>query len=113
MDTGYYPKNDGHPTVIALVNSAPIEGTTTTETHTWNTPVFTDTMGRTTLSEMQGVTITHRTYYYKVQLVRPEGEDNSLFECNSNRLGYCIAPANPSNYKTIFTGYATISTDNP
>lgn len=109
-----YSKNDSHPTVIALVDSAPIEGSARTETHTWDAPVFTDDMGRTTLSEKQGVTITHKTYYYKVKLVRPEGKDNPLFECNSSYAsrGYCIAPANPSNYKTIFSGYATISTDN-
>lgn len=115
VDTGYYPKNDGHPTVIALVDSAPIEGSSRSETRTWDAPVFTDEMGRTTLSEKQGITITHTKYYYKVKLVRPEGADNSLFECNSNsnRLDLCIAPANPVNYKTIFSGYATLSTDNP
>lgn len=114
INTGYHSRGDGHPTVIALVDSAPIEGSETTETHTWDTPVFTDDMGRTTLSEKQGITITHKTYYYKAKLVRPEGKYNSLFECNSSieSLDYCIAPENPKNYKTIFSSYATISTNN-
>ncbi|EUK17712.1 hypothetical protein, partial [Commensalibacter papalotli (ex Servin-Garciduenas et al. 2014)] len=114
VDTGYHPKNDGHPTVIALVDSSPIEGSSRTATHTWNAPVFTDDMGRTTLSEMQGITITHTMYYYKVELVRPEGADNSLLKCLSSQdpTEVCIAPANPSNYKTIFSGYSTIATDN-
>ncbi|MDI2111716.1 hypothetical protein [Commensalibacter nepenthis] len=113
VDTGYHPKNDGHPTVIALVDSAPIEGSEESETHTWDAPVFTDDMGRTTLSEKQGVTINYKTYYYKVKLVRPEGKDNPLLKCNSSQdpTGVCIGPENPSNYKTIFTGYATILTD--
>lgn len=115
IDTEENPYYDGHPTVIALVNSSPIEESETTETHTWDSPVFTDDMGRTTLSEKRGVTITHRTYYYKVKLVRPEGKDNPLFTCLSSQdnMRVCIAPANPSNYTTIFSGYATISTDNP
>ncbi|CAI3954795.1 hypothetical protein [Commensalibacter papalotli (ex Botero et al. 2024)] len=114
IDVGDNSKNDGHPTVIALVDSSPIEGSATTETHTWDAPVFTDDMGRTTLSEKQGVTITHKAYYYKVKLVRPEGKDNPLFTCLSSRdnMGGCIAPANPSGYKTIYSSYATISTDN-
>lgn len=99
--------------MIALVDSSPIDGSSKTETHTLNAPVFTDDMGRTTLSEMQGVTITHTMYYYKVKLVRPEGKDNHLLKCDvtSENTGYCIAPVNPSNYKTIFTGYATLSID--
>ncbi|MDI2111714.1 hypothetical protein [Commensalibacter nepenthis] len=114
VDTGYNPKNDGHPTVIALVDSAPIEGSEESETHTWDAPVFTDDMGRTTLSEKQGVTINYKTYYYKVKLVRPEGKDNPLFKClsSNDRMKVCIAPANPSNYKTIFSSYVTITTDN-
>lgn len=114
VDTGYHPKNDSHPTVIALVDSSPIEGSSRSETHTWDAPVFTDSMGRTTLSEKQGVTITHTKYYYKVKLVRPEGKDNPLFQCQSSQdpTGVCIAPINPMNYKVIFSGYATISTDN-
>ncbi|CAI3954761.1 MULTISPECIES: hypothetical protein [Commensalibacter] len=114
INTGYHSGGNGHPTVIALVDSSPIEGSEESETHTWDAPVFTDDMGRTTLSEKQGVTINYKTYYYKVKLVRPEGKGNSLFECNSSNESrdYCIAPANPSNYQTIFTGYATLTTDN-
>lgn len=115
VDTGYYPKNNGQPTVIALIDSAPIKGSEKTETHTWTVPVFTDAMGKTTLSETQGITLTRKIYYYKVKLVRPEGKDNALFKCNNEgtSIEYCIAPNNPNNYKTIFSSYATLSTDNP
>lgn len=114
VDTGYNPKNNGHPTVIALVDSSPIAGTEEKTEHNMTVPLFTDDMGRTTMSQMQGETITYKTYYYKVTLIRPEGENNSLFQCLSSQdpTGVCIAPVNPSNYKMIFTGYATLTTDN-
>jgi len=113
IDTGYHPKNNEQPTVIALIDAAPIKGSTKTEERTWTVPVFTDDMGRTTLSELQGITITYRTYYYKVKLIRPEGKDNPLFKCNNegSSQNYCIAPENPSNYQTIFSSYATLTTN--
>lgn len=113
INTGINSENDGHPTIIALVDSSKIEKSERTQNYTGISPVYTSDTELKTSPKLQGRNITLKTYYYKVTIVRPENQDNPLFQClnsqDSNKV--CIAPSNFNNYKTIFSGYSTVSTD--
>lgn len=112
VDTGLHAKNDGHPNVIAMVDSGVLK--TYEKDIIWQTPMSTDpNTGAPTMWQTDGQTVTMHIIYYKVKLVRPIGKDNPLFRCNNSSLGdsLCVYSDNPSNYETIFEGYGTMDTN--
>jgi len=113
INTGINSNNDGHPTIIVLVDASKIENSEKIQNYTGLSPVYTSDIVLKTSSKQQRRNITLKTYYYKVAIVRPEGSNNLLFQCldsqDPNKV--CIAPENPSNYQTIFSAYSMISTD--
>jgi len=114
VDIGLNPKNDGHPNVIALVESAEDPSKAHNVIRTWTEPSYTDTMGNPTAWDTKAVAYTMKHIDYKVTLVRPNGNNNPLLKCitdNNFSTGFCIAPEHPDNYEVIFTGTGSMSTD--
>lgn len=112
VDTGLYPKNDGHPNVIALVESAEDPSKAHNVIRTWTEPSYTDTMGNPTAWDTKAEAYTMKHIDYKVTLVRPSS--NVLLKCVTDKdhiTGFCIAPEHPDNYEVIFTGTGSMSTD--
>lgn len=114
VDAGLHPKNDGHPNVIALVESGEDPSKTHEVVRTWTEPMYTDSMGNPTAWDTKSDSYTMRHIDCKVTLVRPDGKDNPLFKCvtdNNFRTGFCIAPEHPDHYQTIFQGTGSMDTD--
>ena len=113
VNDGLDPKNDGHPNVIALVDTNRDTTKDDTVVRTYQTPLFTDTNGNPELWKTNADVFTYKYVDYKVRLVRPVGRDNELFKCNHNSLSldFCLAPEHPSNYETIFEGFGSINTE--
>ncbi|CAI3954901.1 hypothetical protein [Commensalibacter papalotli (ex Botero et al. 2024)] len=104
---------EGHPNVIAMVDSGVLK--TYDKTYTWQVPISTDPItGQPNMWDTQGQTVTMNLIYYKIKIVRPIGKDNLLFTCNNSSLtaNLCVySQDNPSTYETIFEGYGTMDTN--
>lgn len=113
VDAGLYPKNDGHPNVIALVESGEDPSKTHEVVRTWTEPMYTDSMGNPTAWETKSDSYTMKHIDYKVTLVRPDDKNNPLFVCNSTPLStdLCVAPEHPDHYQTIFQGTGSMDTN--
>ncbi|MDI2113860.1 hypothetical protein [Commensalibacter nepenthis] len=113
VDTGLKPRNDAHPNVIALVESAEDPSKAHNVIRTWTEPSYTDSMGTPTAWDTKAEAYTMKHIDYKVTLVRPNGKNNPLFVCNNTELStnLCVAPEHPDNYEVIFTGSGSMSTD--